>query len=167
MTTRPVRCAFVVAGLAIGAVANAADGPDAAFVAKVSQGGMFEVAASKLATRKGSTQDVRDFAVAEVHDHTLVGAKLKTTAAAARITFPQPLNADFSARLDQLGKLSGAAFDQAYMAEMATIHDADGAAFATEAQESPNAGLKAFADETHTIVLRHIGAIHGASPPAK
>lgn len=168
MNRRITLSSLALAGLASASTLTyAATDADRAFVAKVSQGGMYEVAASKLATRKGSTQDVRDFAVAEVHDHTLVGDKLKKMAGAAGIEFPHPLNAEFSAKLKKLDATQGAAFDEAYMADMAMIHDADGAAFATEGKDSMDAGLKGFAEETHTIVLRHIGAIHGAPPPAK
>lgn len=146
--------------------ATASSSTDKAFVDKVSQGGMYEVAASRLAAKKASTQDVRDFAMAEVHDHTLVGAKLGKTSAAAGLSFTHAPNAEFSAKLAALAKHSGADFDAAYMADMATIHDADGAAFASEGKDGGDDGLKAFANETHVIVLRHIGAIHAAPPPA-
>src|ERR1700712_3534328 len=62
------------------AIAAAATSADRTFVAKVSQGGMFEVEAGKLATTKASAVDVSDFATSEVHDHTLVGDKLKAIA---------------------------------------------------------------------------------------
>ena len=132
---------------------------DRAFVAKVSQGGMFEVAAGRVAVNQGSTQDVRDFAAAEVHDHLLVGAKLKKISAKAGISFSTALNAEFSARLKRLSSLSGVAFDKAYLDEMSTIHDMDGAAFAKEAANGGNADYRAFGTETHRIVQRHIGAI--------
>jgi putative membrane protein len=41
---------------------------------------MFEVAAGHMAMSKGSTQDIIDFATAEVHDHMLVGSKLERIA---------------------------------------------------------------------------------------
>ncbi len=132
---------------------------DRAFVAKVSQGGMFEVAAGKLATTKGSTQDVRDFAVAEVHDHTLVGAKLKEISAKSGIIFLPALNAEFSAKLKHLASLSGLKFDTAYLSEMSTLHDKDGAAFAKEAADGGSSSFRVFGAETHRIVQRHIGAI--------
>ena len=64
------------------AVAFAAPAPtDQAFTAKVSQGGMFEIEAGKLAEKsKAEAQDVKDFAAMEVHDHALVGQGLKTAA---------------------------------------------------------------------------------------
>ena len=157
---------FAALTLACSATLAAGSDADKAFVSKVSQGGMYEVAASKLAAKEASTQDVRDFAVAEVHDHSLVGAKLQQTASAAGLRFPHQPNAEFSRKLAELGKLSGPAFDAAYMNDMATIHDADGDAFLRESENGGDEGLKAFASETHVIVLRHIGAIHAAPPPA-
>lgn len=136
---------------------------DQAFVAKVSQGGMFEVAASKVAEDKAGAQDVKDQANTEVHDHELVGSKLKSIASSNGDDFSTDLNAGFAARVAKLNALSGKAFDDAYIAEMKTIHAQDGAAFAQEAKTGQNADLKAFAAETVLIVKRHIGALHGVS----
>lgn len=135
---------------------------DKAFVAKVSQGGMFEVQAGKMAADKAATQDVKDNGTTEAHDHMLVGDKLKSIASSVGITFPDTLNADFQGQLDKLGSLSGTAFDNAYITSMERIHAKDGAAFAKEAGTGENTQLRAFAAETHRIVLRHIGALHGA-----
>ncbi len=150
------------------ALADAAASPaDRAFVAKVSQGGMFEVQAGKLADQKGSTPDIRDFGAMEAHDHTPVGDKLKAVAGHEGISFGSELNADFGGKLAHLKSLSGPAFDTAYMDQMATVHAGDGAAFAKEAKEGGSADFRSFAAETHLIVQRHIGAIHAASPPSK
>ena len=139
--------------------AQIATSQDKAFVAKVSQGGMYEVAAGKLAMNKATTQDVRDLATAEVHDHILVGGKLKSVSAEAGITFSSEANAEFSAKLKHLATLQGTKFDAEYLAEMGAIHDADGAAFEKESKDGGTADFRAFGSETHKIVLRHIGAI--------
>jgi len=158
----------VAAGLllATAAYAAAATPADKAFVAKVSQGGMFEVDAGKLAETKGSTQDIRDFATMEVHDHMLVGAKLKAISSSEGVTIDPNPNAEFAGKAATLKSLSGAAFDERYMTDMAALHDADGAAFAKEATEGGSPAYRAFGAETHKIVQRHIGAIRGAKPPA-
>ena len=167
MQTTALATALILGALASNAMAAGTATPtDRAFVAKVSQGGMFEVEASKVAAQKASTQDVRDFATSEVHDHQLVGAKLFKISASEGIYFASSLNKEFDAKLQHLKSLSGPDFDSAYMTEMASIHDADGAAFADEATNGGSDEFKAFANETHTIVLRHIGAIHAAPPPA-
>ena len=140
---------------------------DRAFVAKVSQGGMFEVQAGQLAEQKGSAQDIRDFGTMEAHDHTLVGDKLKAISGREGVTVPAELNAQFAAKFAHLKSLSGAPFDDAYMSEMATLHAGDGAAFAKEAADGGSPDFRAFGTETHKIVQRHIGAIHAAAPPAR
>jgi putative membrane protein len=133
---------------------------DRAFVAKVSQGGMFEVEASRVAAEKGGRQDIADIGFTEVHDHQLVGAKLRSIATSAGISVEPTLNAEFQQRLDRLRGLSGKAFDNAYIKEMDAIHDADGAAFAEEARSGGHPALRDFAAETVLIVKRHLGALH-------
>ena len=133
---------------------------DKAFVAKVSQGGMYEVELAKVAETHGSAQDVKDSANTEAHDHLLVGDKLKAIVEANGMEFPTHLNAEFQARLDKLSALSSDEFDAAYLRDMIKIHDADGAAFAKEAAAGSNPDLRAFAAETYRIVQRHLGELH-------
>jgi putative membrane protein len=154
-------CATGICATAVSAAAPTLSKGDQTFVAKVSQGGMFEVEASKVGEDSAQAQDVKDLATAEVHDHELVGSKLKSITSANGVDLPSDLNADFSARLTRLKALSGKAFDTAYISEMDRIHALDGAAFAKEAASGQNADLKAFAAETVLIVKRHIGALHG------
>lgn len=161
------RFAFAVVGIAFLnlSTARAADSfseADKAFVGKVSQGGMYEVALGTLAETKATTQDVRDQANTEVHDHKLVGAKLKSIMERNGIKFPKSLNQEFQARLAKMQATPAARFDAAYLADMKKIHDADGAAFAQEAKAGSNPDLRAFAAETYRIVQRHLGEI-GAS----
>lgn len=155
---------LISGGLACSAMAFGASSlssSDLAFVQKVSQGGMFEVVASKVAVEKAQARDVKDQANTEVHDHELVGQKLRSIASANGVDLQTQLNADFQKRVDRLSGLSGAAFDEAYLQEMGKIHALDGAAFAQEAKTGQNVDLKAFAAETVRIVERHIGALHG------
>ncbi len=138
---------------------------DRAFIMKVSQGGMYEVEASKVANGKAREQDVIDVSLTEVHDHQLVGAKLTSIASSLGISFPTTLNPMFQARLAKLQSLSGPAFDDAYIKEMDAIHAVDVQAFANEARSGQNPALRAFAAETVLIVRRHIGALHATPLP--
>ncbi len=133
---------------------------DKAFVAKVSQGGMFEVSAGKLAATRGSTQDIRDLGTTEQHDHTLVGGKLLSIITPLALPHSPTLNAMFKAKIATLEALSGKAFDRAFVLTMDDIHNKDGAAFAQEAASGSNSDLRTFASETHRIVVRHLGALH-------
>lgn len=146
--------------LPLSAHAETASAIDRAFVAMVSQGGMFEVKAGQLAAEQGSTQDIKDQGATEAHDHQLVGDKLSTIAKGAGIPVADALNPQFQKKLDDLKALSGPAFDAAYLSSMDDIHNKDGAAFAKEAVSGSNSDLRAFAAETHRIVVRHLGELH-------
>jgi putative membrane protein len=132
---------------------------DKAFVAKVSQGGMYEVELGKLAETKAQTQDIKDQGNTEAHDHMLVGDKLMSIVESNGMEFPKQLNAEFQARLDAITALPSNKFESAYIEDMKKIHAADGAAFAKETTSGSNPDLKAFAAETYRIVQRHLGEL--------
>jgi predicted outer membrane protein len=93
---------------------------DLDFVAHVSQGGSYEVAAGKVAEMRGQTPDIRDLGVMEAHDHTLVNDKLKQIASATGAPFPSHLNAEFQQRLDKLKAVPAAKFDAYFLARFMT-----------------------------------------------
>jgi putative membrane protein len=138
----------------------AASDADKTFVGKVSQGGAYELEASKFAEMHATAPDVKDLATTEVHDHTLVNGRLKAIATKEGIAVSPTLNAEFQARLAKLKSAAAADFDAAYIADMQDIHDKDEKLFAQEATEGSDA-FKTFAHQTDLIVKRHIGALHG------
>ena len=156
---------LITFGAGAACAAESASDVDKAFVAKVSQGGMYEVALGKVAEDRGAEQDIKDQGNTEAHDHELVGAKLKSICESAGLPFPSELNAEFKARLDKISALSGAKFDAAYVEDMKKIHAADGAAFLKESKDGTNTDLKAFAAETYNIVQRHIGELNAKTRP--
>ena len=127
--------ALSLSALARGVAAEPASAADKVFVAKVSQGGAYEVEASKLAEMRASAADVKDLAMAEVHDHEGVGRELNRIAAATDISVEPRLNAEFQERLAKLKAVPAADFDAAYVADMRSIHDKDEKLFAAEAGE--------------------------------
>ncbi|MDX7951110.1 DUF4142 domain-containing protein [Lichenihabitans sp. Uapishka_5] len=165
--TRAVPATLALLLAALPFTAQAADrvsDADKAFVAMVSQGGMFEVALGTVAAQQGSTQDIKDQGTTEAHDHALVGDTLKSITAAAKLDVAVDLDAAFTKKLDALKALSGPAFDKAYLLAMEDIHAKDGAAFAKEAKGGSDQALRAFASETHRIVERHIGELKAIGP---
>jgi putative membrane protein len=152
-----------VLALSFGSILYAAEPgseADKVFVGKVSQGGAYEVEASKVAEQKATAPDVKDLAAMEVHDHILVNSELKKIAADTGIPVDSSLNATFQQRLEKLNNVPAAEFDAAYVADMQQIHDTDQKLFAKEAMDGSNA-FKTFAHQTDLIVKRHIGALHG------
>ena len=154
-----VAVAILLVPTAVQAYAAASDA-DRTFVGKVSQGGAYEVEASRYAEAKAVAPDVKDLAIMEVHDHMLVGNNLKKIASATGVSVAPALNAEFKERLTKLKAVSAADFDAAYVADMQAIHDKDEKLFAQEAEDGSEA-YKTFAHQTDVIVKRHIGALHG------
>ena len=165
---RPIT-ALLMSGLLAGATASAARAADAAsaadrtFVAKVSQGGLFEVKLGQLAADQGNAQDIRDQGATEAHDHAMVNDKLKSIASDAGIEIGPDLDPAFQGQLDRIKTLSGTAFDVAYLKAMKVIHAKDGATFATEARSGTDPRLRNFAAETHRIVQSHVGELDAES----
>ena len=158
---KPVAAALFLSATTLLAAPTATD-TDKAFVAKVSQGGAYEVAASKVAEQRAHAQDVKDIATYEVHDHTLIGEKLKRIYTTAGLTFPVTLNQEFQRRLAKLKAASAADFDAAYIEDMKQIHDNDEKLFAQEANDG-SGEFKSFAAETDKIVKRHIGSLNAGN----
>ncbi|SNS26163.1 putative membrane protein [Granulicella rosea] len=152
--------ALALAACSMAQAQQPASDTDKAFAAKVSQGGRYEVEASKLALSHASAMDVKDLATAEVHDHEGVNRELKRISAMEHVPIAPALNAEFTEKLNHLRSLNGPEFDTAYMQEMAEIHDKDEKLFAQESMDGTES-YKKFAAQTDRIVKRHIGALHG------
>ncbi len=129
---------------------------DQAFVAKVSQGGLYEVEAGRVAAAKGTSAFVRDFGTLESHDHESVNSGLKRIAAATGVTITPGLNAEFSARLAKLKAVPVAQFNGFYIDDMKGIHNKDEGLFVQESQDGSDA-YKTFAHETAVLVKAHLG----------
>jgi putative membrane protein len=130
--------------------------PDQAFVLEAAKGGMAEVEVGKLAVDKASNADVKKFGQRMVDDHSKANDELKAIASSKHITLPASLDAKDKAMYDRLSKLSGAAFDRAYMQAMVTDHVTDVAAFKREAQTGNDPEVKAFAAKTLPTLEDHL-----------
>ncbi len=136
--------------------AGTASQADRDFVAKVSQGGAYEVEAGKVAAAHGTVPVVKNFGALEVHDHDGVGSELKHIAAETGVSIAPGLNEEFSQRLAKLKAVAPAQFDAYYFADMKQIHTKDEGLFAKEAEEG-SAAYKPFAHRTAVLVNAHLG----------
>ena len=109
-------------------------GSDQQWVMTVAQGGMAEVELGRLASEKASNEQVKEFAKKMVDDHTKANDELKSIASTKNITLPNETDAKHKATMDRLSKLSGDAFDRAYIRDMLTDHRKDVNAFRTESK---------------------------------
>jgi putative membrane protein len=148
--------AVLFVGLTGATTALAASPADQAFVGKVSQGGLYEVEAGKIAAMRGTVPVVKNFGVLESHDHEGVNSNLKRIAGMTGVSIAPGLNAEFSERLSKLKATPAAQFDTYYISDMKQIHTKDEGLFVQEAKEGSQP-YKDFAHKTAVLVNAHLG----------
>ena len=129
---------------------------DRAFAREAAIANMAEVDLGNLAKEKASNADVKTFGDKMVTDHGKANDELKQWADQNKVTVPTELDAKHKAMHDRLAKLSGDAFDKAYMRDMVTDHKADVAKFRSESKTAHNADLKAWAGKTLPTLEDHL-----------
>jgi putative membrane protein len=126
------------------------------FMQHAAAGGMAEVDLGKLAEQKASNDAVKQFGARMVADHGKANAELKSMAKDKGVTLPTRPDAKHKAEHDRLAKLSGAAFDRAYVSAMAEDHEHDVAEFRKAAESASDPEVKAFAARTLPTLEEHL-----------
>jgi predicted outer membrane protein len=153
---------------ASGAGQSAAGGTAAATGAKLSasdekavkdmaMADMAEVETGKLALSKSQNSDVKAFAQQMVDDHGQALTKVQALAQARGVTLPTELDAKHKAMSAKLEKLSGDAFDKAYMANAGVKdHKDTKSKLTSDAKKIKDADVKALADQHMPVVEQHL-----------
>jgi putative membrane protein len=129
---------------------------DQSFAKTADRADLTEVKLGKLAEEKGGTATVRDFGKRMVRDHTAANDKLQMVGSKEGITLPSQPSAAEQQTYDELSKLSGKAFDQAYARDMLKDHEHDVAAFKQEVSDGKNMQVKDWASQTLPTLEEHL-----------
>ncbi len=148
------------------ASASAQQNADQAFMLEAAMGSMAEVELGQLAASKAERAQVKQFAQRMVTDHGKANAELKALAQSKTVTLPTAIGAQHKALEERLSKLSGAAFDRAYMEAMVSEHRKAVTSFRTESQSGKDAEVKAWAAKTLPTLEQHLEMAQRASRPA-
>ena len=151
-----MRQAILAVVAAIGLAAAPLFAADEAWVVKIAKGGMAEVELGKLAAEKASSDAVKKFGQRMVDDHSKANDELKALAQNKKITLPTEIGPEEKALRDRLVKLSGPAFDQAYMKAMLNDHLKDVGEFRTESRSGKDPDVKAWAARTLPTLEEHL-----------
>lgn len=93
------------------------------FIGKFAEAGHTEIQAAHVAENVSKNPRVLDFAKMMIRDHTAAGLKLNNLKNWALVGGEFPVSQQHKLLIDSLSKLSGAAFDKAYMQEMVSSHE--------------------------------------------
>ena len=129
---------------------------DKKFVKEAAAGGLAEVEMGKLAVQKSSDDAVKQFGQKMIDDHTKANEQLKEIASKQGITIPESLDSKQQSKVDKLSKLSGPAFDKAYVKDAVKDHEKDVREFKNEAQNGSDPNIKQFASSTLPTLEQHL-----------
>lgn len=129
---------------------------DKRFIKDAAMGGLAEVEMGKLAVQKASNDSVKQFGQKLIDDHTKANAKLQAVASKANVQVPESLDSKHQSKVDKLSKLSGSAFDKAFVKEAVKDHEEDVRAFQQEAENGSMPRVKDFANSTLPTLQEHL-----------
>ncbi len=129
---------------------------DIDFVTNAAEGGVAEVELGRLAQQKASSDEVKRFAERMVTDHSKANDELKSIAQTKGVTLPTDLESKDKSLERRLSKLSGTAFDRAYMNAMVKDHRHDVSEFRKEAKAGRDPEVKSWAEKTLPTLEDHL-----------
>jgi putative membrane protein len=148
-------------GMAHGMKSGSLAAADRTFVREAAKGGMAEVEMGKLAASKATNPEVKAFGQKMVDDHSKANDQLRQVASGKGMQLPTNLDTKSRAAYNHLEKLSGDAFDRAYVKMMVKDHVQDVAAFDKEAKSSgADSDVQQFASSTLPTLRSHLSMIN-------
>ncbi len=129
---------------------------DHQFVMNAAKGSMAEVELGKMAAEKGTSDEVKKFGRRMADDHGKASEELRTLAQNKHITLPTDLDPKDKALRDRLSKLSGPAFDRAYMQAMVSDHVKDVSEFSRTSRTAKDQDVKSWAAKTLPTLQEHL-----------
>lgn len=132
---------------------NTGISPDAAVVQQLAIGGTTEVAAGKIATTRAQNPKVKEFGQTMVTDHSKANEKLLSLAKTKNINVQAKPD---SAKLADLEKLSGNAFDKKYIDSHVESHQKTSQLLRTEIDTGKDADVRKLASEMLPVVTHHL-----------
>jgi putative membrane protein len=131
---------------------------DKKFAKDAAMGGLYEVQLGKVAAEKGGSDGVKKFGRKMVDDHSKANDQLKEILTKESLDVPTSLDSKHQSRLDKISKLSGPAFDKAYIKDQLKDHEKDVSDFQAEAQNGHDPNIKQFATATLPTLQEHLSS---------
>ncbi|MBE9463802.1 DUF4142 domain-containing protein [Dyadobacter subterraneus] len=135
--------------------ASSAMEDDAKFAVEAANGGLAEVALSKIAEEKATDPKVKEFAKQMIKDHSKANDELKKLAESKNITLPSAPNEEKQKAAADLGGKNGSDFDKAYISQMKKDHEQTVKLFEDAQKDVKDSELKAFIDKTLPVIKAH------------
>ena len=136
---------------------------DTRLIEHVARGGMAEVKLGQLAEQKASSPEVKALAQRIVTDHSKANQQLKQIAQREGVQPPTSIGKAQAAKQQELEKLSGGAFDRAYVKDMIADHQKDIKYLQQQGAKVQDPTLKSFVQQTTPVLQQHLQMAEQAS----
>ncbi|PZR28455.1 MAG: DUF4142 domain-containing protein [Citrobacter freundii] len=141
------------------AMAPAPDPATSSFLVDAANGGMAEVALSRLALEKSANASIKRFADMMVNDHSGANEQLKLLAAQKNVTLPTDVSEEKKKTADDLMKKSNKDFDKDYVDVMTKDHEKTVDMFEKASTNVKDADVVAFINNTLPKLRAHLDSI--------
>jgi putative membrane protein len=149
---------FLIAALATMALAGCGAPSTPDFVQKAAMSDMYEVQAGKLATEKGQSDAVKQFAQQMVDAHTKTTEELTGIVKSKniKVDLPSALDSTHQKLIDDLNSASAQDFDKTYANQQVDAHKEAVHLFKKYAGKGDDADVKQFAEKTLPTIEHHL-----------
>ncbi|WP_367160204.1 DUF4142 domain-containing protein [Kozakia baliensis] len=137
---------------------------DAAFIQFVNENDVMQIELGKLATDHSASAKVKELAANLVKDHTDNRTKLSAIVAKHDMTLTETPMKEDKEKLEDIGKLHGARFDRAYLAEVEKSHKTIDTQSSNEVASTKDGDLKTVASATQVLDQKYIAQAYSLLP---
>ncbi|MFC5183230.1 DUF4142 domain-containing protein [Actinomadura harenae] len=132
---------------------------DKTWLAQAHQGNVAEIEAGQLAQDKSGSPQIQSEAATLVTDHTQLDQAVVSTAERFQVGLPGEPTADQAAQQEQLGAITGAAFDNQFIAYQISGHEQALAGTNTEVAQGSDPTVRALARQAVPVIQRHLAML--------
>jgi putative membrane protein len=126
------------------------------FVKKAANSNLYEVQLGDSASKKASSQQVREYAQLLVRDHSDALQKLKPAVQDFGIKLPDTLEKKYTVIISNLSKKDSTSFDKEYIKQMIKDHKNDISEFEKAERSLPPSTLKTWVSTTLPVLRQHL-----------
>lgn len=133
-------------------------GAESKFLTKTAQDSLYEFATAQLAVQKAQSNEVAQYGLRLIRDHSSFNEQLMQLARQKGIALPVKLDRTNNAKLSRLQRLNGTAFDQQYLQEMAQANASGTQEFQQEEKATSDRELSSFISQFLPVQQDHYAA---------
>ncbi|MEV5573240.1 DUF4142 domain-containing protein [Spirillospora sp. NPDC052269] len=134
-------------------------GQDKNWLGQIHQGNLAEIQAAQLAQDKSGSSQIQSEAGVLVTDHTRQDQTIVTTAERFHVNLPTSPSSDQAAQQEVLGGLTGAAFDNQFVADQITAHEGALAATRNEVDHGSDPTVVGEARQALPVLQKHLAML--------